>query len=75
LFPQAAVNLEVDLFQADLMAARQTSARTYRRHFGLVCQIPVGSASQDHPVRRRSKGQAATQKATLSSGYEEANQA
>jgi hypothetical protein len=51
---------EVDLFQVDLTAARHPSARIYRRHFGLACQIPVGSASRDHPVRRRSKGQMAT---------------
>jgi hypothetical protein len=49
---------EVDLFQVYLTAARQPSARICRPHLGLAHQIPVGSASRDHP-RRRSKGQMA----------------
>src|ERR1700730_15754876 len=75
LLSRAAVTPEVDLFQVDLASARQTSERSHRRHVGLGRQIPVGSASQDHPVRRRSKGQVTKLKATFSSGYEEANQA
>jgi len=51
---------EVDLFEDYLMAARHPSARIYRPHLGLARQIPVGSASRDHPVRMRSKGQMAT---------------